>query len=103
MNSTDPLLFTCELYNVFALRVVFPNGQIETVSFNDKSLTRHLPAGFSNVSLSINASVINELDRNFSLTLSIVNASLLDGKEIVCDNTSRYNNVSAGCRVCGKF
>ena len=84
---------------------MFPNGQIETVSVNDKSLTRRLPAGFSEVSLSINISVINELDRNFSLTLSIVNASLLDGREIVCDNTTRLNNntVTAGCEVCGEF
>ena len=104
MNSTDPLLFTCELYNIFALRVVFPNGQFETVSVNDNSLNRRPPAGFSEVSLSINTSVINELERNFSLTLSIVNASLLDGREIVCDNTTqRFNNITAGCRVCGKF
>ena len=105
MDSTDPLLFTCELYNVLALRVVFPNGQIETVSVNDTSLTRRLPAGFSEVSLSINTSVINELDRNFSLTLSIANASLLDGREIVCDDTTRrrLNNMTAGCQVCGKF
>ena len=105
MDSTDPLLFTCELYNVFALRVVFPNGQIETVSVNDKSLHRRLPAGFSHVSLSINTSMINEWERNISLTLSVANASLLDGRGIVCDDTSRLplNNMTAGCRVCGKF
>ena len=105
MDSTDPLLFTCELYNVFALRVVFPNGRIETVSANDNSLNRGLPAGFSEVSLSINTSMINELERNISLTLSIANASLLDGREIVCDDTSRrrLNIFTAGCRVCGKF
>ena len=105
MDSTDPLLFTCELHNVFALRVVFPNGQIETVSVDDNSLNRRPPAGFSEVSLSINTSMINEFERNISLTLSIVNTSLLDGREIICDDTTRrrLNNATAGCRVCGKF
>ena len=103
MDSTDPLFFTCELHDVFALRVVFPNGQRETVSVNDTSLNRRLPAGFSEVSLSIKISIINKFERNFSLTLSIANASLLDGGEIVCDDTIRSNSMTAGCRVCGKF
>ena len=57
------------------------------------------------MSLSINTSMINEFERNISLTLSIANASLLDGREIVCDDATRQrlNNMTAGCQVCGKF
>ena len=103
MDLTDPLLFTCELHYVLALRVMLPNDYVETVSVNDTSLTRGLPAGFREVSLSMNTSVINELERNFFLTLSIANASLLDGGEIVCDDTTPMNSITAGCRVCGMF
>ena len=103
MDSTDPLLFFCELYDIFALRVMLPNGYVKTVSVNDTSLTRRPPAGFREVSLSINTSVINEFKRNVSLTLSIANASLLDGGEIVCDDTTPLNIFTAGCQVCGKF
>ena len=103
MDSTDHLLFTCELHDVLGLRVMLPNGYADTVSVRDTSLRRGLPAGFREVSLSINTSVINEFERNVSLTLSIANASLLDGREIVCDDTTLWNEVMAGCRVCGKF
>ena len=101
MDLTDPLLFTCELHDVFALRVMLPNGYVKTVSVNDTSLRRHPPAGYREVSLSIK--VINEFKRNVSLTLSIANASVLDGGEIVCDDTIRSNSITAGCRVCGRF
>ena len=103
MDSTDPLLFTCELHYVFALRVLHPNGYVDTMSVNDTSLRRGLPAGFSEVSLSMNTSVINELERNFFLTLSIANGFFLDGGEIVCDDTTPKNSITAGCRVCGMF
>ena len=101
MDSTDPLLFTCELHDVFALRVMLPNGFVKTVSVNDTF--RRPPAGFREVTLSINISVINEFKRNFSLTLSIANASLLDGGKIVCDDANPLNSITAGCQVCGKF
>ena len=103
MDSTDPLLFTCELHDVFVLRVMLPNGYVEPVSVNDTSLNRDLPAGFCDVLLSMNTSVVSEFERNFFLTFSIANTSLLDGGEIVCDDTTLKNKVMAGCRECGKF
>ena len=95
VDSTDPLLFTCNLTNVVALRVTFPNGE-RTVGSDPK-----IPVGFKAVSF--NVFKIDESTRNISLILSIANASLLDGRGIICDDAIPINNVTAGCRVCGKF
>ena len=102
VESTDPLFFTCELIHVFLLRVEFPNGAQESISkgYNSGYQTVVLPAGFKVVSLHIVET--DEYKRNISLTLLIVNASLLDGGEIICDDTTN-NKVMAGCQVCGKF
>ena len=89
-----PLLFTCKLNGVLYLRVVLPNGAQEAIGPGDSAADIVLPAGFTAESLSI-----KELDsniRNYSLTLSIVTASLLDGGNILCDNTI-WNVVMAGC------
>ena len=97
---TDPLLFTCELKGVFILRVVLPTGDRETTSLGDTAASVALPAGFTAESLSI-----EEIDgnvRNYSLTLSVATASLLDGGEILCDDTF-WNVVRAGCPLHSKF
>ena len=58
-----------------------------------------LPAGFTAESLVITK--VNNHTRNITLTLSIVNASLLNGGQITCDNT--YNNrAMAGCPLAGE-
>ena len=98
--STDPLLFTCELNHVLLLRVKFPNGYREAVSVGDTLQFVALPAGFSAVSLNISN---NACTRNITLKILIANASLLDGGEITCDDSESGNNVTAGCRLCGKF
>ena len=99
--STDPLLFTCELNNVFLLRILPPNGDHSSVSVNDTPEdVDGLSPGFAAVSLNIVET--EEYKRNISLTLSIAHASLLNGTEIICDDTWN-STVMAGCRVCGKF
>ena len=105
MKSTDPLLFTCKLSDIAGLRVILPNGAQEVVSHGDNvnySESVTLSVGFIAVSLNI-MSVTNKIERNISLTLSIANASLLDDGEIICDGTTPWNMVMAGCPVCGKF
>ena len=97
--STDPLLFTCELNHVSLLRVKFPDGYHEAVGIGDTERSVVLPAGFSAVSLNISK---NRYRSNISLKLLIANASLLDGGEITCDDSSG-NNVTAGCRLCGEL
>ena len=102
--STDPLLFTCKLSNLLALQVVLPNGDHEHLSLgDDRDLKTFvtLPGGFTAVSLNI--SVINDSTRNFSIAISIANASLLEGGEIICDDTTPKKKVMAGCPVCGEF
>ena len=98
--STDPLLFTCELNGVYLLRVEFPNGYHESVADGDTERSVALPAGFSAVSLNISK---NKYRSDISLKLLIANASLLDGGEITCDDSESGNNLTAGCRLCGKF
>ena len=101
VDSNDPLLFTCELYHVILLHVVFPNGHHEHISLGDVSTSIETPAGFKTESLDIRK--IDNSTRNFYLTLSIANTALLDGREIKCDDTTSINKVMAGCPVCGKF
>ena len=103
MNSTDPLSFTCELSNILVLQVLLPNDVHEHISLGDDSDIHtfvDLPAGFKVESLKI--TVIDAFTRNFSLTLSIEHASLLDGREIACNDTLN-KKVTAGCPACGKF
>ena len=96
MHFTDPLLFYCELHEVFALKVVLPTGDVDVVSLGDTHTGIALPAGFTAVSLDITEH--NIYTRNIALTLSLVNASLLKGGEIRCDDTVR-NAVMAGCSI----
>ena len=79
------------------LRVVFPNGDREHFSVNDTAAAAALPDGFNVVSLDITE--IDEATRNISLTLSITNASFLEGGQITCDDTTVINKVEARCPV----
>ena len=100
INPTDPLLFTCELYGAVLLRVILPSGDQEIVSIGDSAADVEMPHGFTAVSLDI-IEIDNSL-RNFSLSLSIANASLLDGGEITCDDTTQKKTAKAGCPI-GEF
>ena len=100
VRPTDPLLFTCELYEAVLLRVILPSGDQEIISLGDTAPDVVLPSGFTAVSLDITE--IDNSRRNFNLTLSIANASLLNGGEITCDNTTERNTAKAGCPI-GKF
>ena len=97
--STDPLLFTCGLKDVLGLRVILPTGDhdVITVGHNTTHVALNLPHEFQAVFLNI--SEINDT-RNIFLTLSILNASLLEGGEITCDDT--IVNKIAGCPILGE-
>ena len=82
--STDPLLFTCELYHVTGIRVRLPNGEHESISLGDTAADIVLSAGYT--ATSVNITKIDEFLRNVHLTVYIVNASLLNGGEIMCDD-----------------
>ena len=100
VQPNDPLLFTCQLYRAILLRVVLPSGGHEIISIGDTVADVALPSGFDAVSLTI-----TETDnfRNFDLTLSISTASLLEGGEITCDDTTPINQAGARCPIIGKF
>ena len=99
MCLTDPLLFTCELNEVFLLQVVFPSGDQEVASIEDtaQDIALHYVPGVT--VKSFNVTVIDDNKRNFFLTLSIMNASLLDGDKITCDDTTENNVAMASCKL----
>ena len=94
----DPLLFTCEVNETQILRVTLPDSTIQTLSPG----VEFMPVdGITLVSL--NTSVVVDVTRNYNLTLSIANASVLAGGEIRCDNTGDVIVATAGCPVLGMY
>ena len=101
MKPSEPLLFTCEVYGAALLHIVLPTGDQEIVSVGDTPADVALPAGFTAVSLDIIK--INDSTRNITLTLSIDSASLLNGGEIKCDDTTSRKEANAKCPVIGEL
>ena len=97
---SDPLTFTCEINGALSLRVELPNSHDDTVTLKNGPEDVDLPDGFTAVTLSIIE--ITDSSRNFTLTLSIAEASLLAGGEIRCDDTTPNNVAMAGCPIMGK-
>ena len=97
----DPLVFTCEVNDSILLRILLPNGGQEVVSIGDTASDVSLPAGFTADLLVITET--DELTRNISLTLSIENASLLNGGQITCDDANNIITVAmAECPLAGE-
>ena len=101
MCQADPLLFMCELKDVALLRVKLPTGELEHVSVGDTAADMALPAGYTAKVLNITEKEVQK--RNIFLILLIANASLLDGHEITCSDTTPSNVVMAGCPLRGTF
>ena len=80
----DPLVFTCGVKNTLVLQVALPTGYREHAAIGDTANSVVLPAGFKADSLIITP--IDIYTNNFTLTLSIENASLLNGGQIICDD-----------------
>ena len=97
----EPLLFTCVVYGAALLRVVLPTGDQEIISIGDTPADVALPAGFTAESLDITE--IDGFTRNFNLTFSIDSASLLNGSEIKCDDTTSRNEAKAKCPIIGEL
>ena len=101
VKPSDPLVFTCEVYGAVLLRVILSTGEQEIISLGDTADIVALPEGFTAVSLDITE--IDDSTRNFHLTLSIDNATLLeDGNNITCDDTTSFRRAMAICPI-GKF
>ena len=97
--ATDPLLFTCEVNGAFLLRVIPPTGRQEVISVGDTTDNIVLPDGYTAVSLDL--SKTDGVERDISLQIAIENASLLNGSEIICDDSTPRNVVMAGCPLRG--
>lgn len=97
---TDPLLFTCTVISspIITITVIFPSGQ--TISLNTENTTvGDLPGGVSVKSKNVTISGTF----NYTLTLSIENASLLNGGGITCDTNAIDNVDMARCPVAGEL
>ena len=101
VNPTEPLLFTCEVNGAALIRLMLPTGDQEIASIGDTTADVILPTGFTAVSLNITE--IDESTRNFYLIISIASASLLEGGEIVCDDTTSRKRARASCPTIGKL
>ena len=77
--------------------MILPNGHQEIISLGDTAADVDLTSGsgFSVVSLDI--TVIDDSTRDFTLKISIVNASLLNRRKIKCDNSTSLESAEAGC------
>ena len=98
----DPLVFTCEVNIASVLGIYLPIGYREYISIGDTTNNVALPAGFKADSLVITP--IEDFRINFTLTLSIENASLLNGGLIRCDDANYYDGsrAMAGCPLAGE-
>ena len=97
----DSLVFTCEVNDTFLLRVILPSGYKKHIILGDTASDVQLPAGFTTDLLVITET--GDLSRNISLMLSVENASLLNGGQITCDDSS-INTITAmaGCPLAGE-
>ena len=100
VKPSDPVQFTCKLNEAVLLRVMLPTGDQETISIGDTAADIALTPGFTAVSLNITE--IDNILRNFRLVLLIDHAYLLEGGEIICDDSTSKNKAMAGCPI-GKF
>ena len=101
MCATDSLLFTCTAIEILTLRVTLPSG-IRLFFDSSGMPPGNVPDGFSVESRSVIPNV-GITSYNYTLSLSIDNASLLNGDMILCDDTTSANQDTAGCPVVGKF
>ena len=95
----EPLIFTCGVYDAFLLHVTLPTGEQDFISVGDTAHDVRLRDGFTADSLVID--MIDDFSRNITLTLSILNATLLNGGQITCDNSVK-NVAMAGCPLAGE-
>ena len=99
VSLDDPLVFTCEISNAYILRVGLSNCYQDYIYLGSTADSLYLPAGFTAESL---VTTKTYYGGNFSLTLSVANASLLNGGQITCDDSTSQNQVMAGCPLAGK-
>ena len=98
--STDPLLFTCNITGSLSTTatVTLPPSGVVILLSNDNSALGMVPQGYILQSTIVS---MNDGLNNFILTLSIENASLLNGSDIICNSGLSGGIRMAGCPVAG--
>ena len=100
---TDPLLFTCIVTGSTATSITVKIENILEIDFNaDNTTDEYLPNGYTVQSHNVHWQT-NVASLDYTLVLSIVNASQLNGSLIRCDsNLFGVDDSMAGCPVAGK-
>ena len=102
---TDPLLFTCVVTGSTAAIIVRINGsvgEIRLMSGNTiQELDGGLPDGFAVQSHNVQST--SDTSANYTIVLSIVSASLLNGSLICVSNILGVGDGVAECAVAGKL
>ena len=98
---TDPLLFTCNVTNTSSDRVflTFSFAEMDLLSLTNNNVTQGAQPDGTNIQ-SHNVTGVGPYD--YILTLSIANASLLNGGMIECDSVVGVTDV-AKCPVAGEL
>ena len=96
---TDPLLFTCNITDTPSTRmtVAFSFSEMELISLTNNNVTQGVGPDGINIQ---SHNVTGEGPYDYILTLSIANASLLNGGMITCDSNIGVTD-RAGCPVAG--
>ena len=97
VKPSYPLIFICEIYEAFLLRIVLPTGDQEIITLGDETDYITLPPGFTAVSLTLRET--EQFRGNFSITIYVESASHLRGGNITCDDTSSRKRATAGCTI----
>ena len=98
---TDPLLFTCVVTGSTASRTTVEIENVLEIDLRqDNTIDGDLPDGYTVQSHNVQT---NDGSLDYTLGLSIVSASLLNGSLIICDsNILGVDDGMAGCPVAGK-
>ena len=72
VNSFDPLIFTCEIFEAPYLLIMLPTGQNEVISLTSTLNDLHLPPGF--IACLLRITKVDDLKGNFTLSLCIDSA-----------------------------
>ena len=98
---TDPLLFTCVVTGSPVNSITVEIENVFEIDLNDdNTIDGDLPDGYTVQSHNVQTNVGS---LNYTLVLSIVNASLLNGSLIICDSNLAGVDDMAGCPVAGKL
>ena len=96
-NPSDPLIFTCEIFEAHYLLIMLPTGYEKVITLGTTVDQLDLPPGF--IACLLYITEVDDVNRNFTLSLCIDSASLLKGGNITCIDNTRSKRATVGCPI----